>query len=735
MIVMLSVPVGLHALYPHEPSLARAVIAALSDEKTWALPPAPASGLSKAIKMHLPSHLQTKTLAELGDVLARVMHAHEACQRTDTDADVVAADAALPLPLSVLQKEMLDGVLHGIIGRDKIVFAEGSTGLGKTRVICYAAMAAANAAAAEGSTATVVITVPTVALIAQVMDTFNKLETGITPAVLLGRGQFIDPDMVSALIDEPDIALDADTVVAVRQWIAKGDAQVKNWIAKEGVPEKSLLEIPWLRDALTALAPDLPMAGLAHSREVPGRAETAYQAARSAATTSRVVITTHAMIASQIRALTLNQEGQQLDTYALFIDEAHEFAGAVESAFSDGLSLFALRHRLRGLSEDDKRRARAIKVVDRMLTLIDAAIPKLAGMFSGQSTIVLADKTREIVAMIVSGLSTSAVGLKRLDAAIPASIKRVADGLAKERAPAILSFSQVRHLPTITAGPRSLSKPLAAYWSTVPRAALFSGTLYAPTQAGWSADWVRVELAIPDERKAVLPRFIEPWVFEPMLHLPSPKIASLFIPPKTDLSAESAYFDAVSAVIRDTIHPTARGGTLVLCTSFTAINEISQRLRMIENLITQKGGGFASARAQFKQLRKPYWLATGAAWSKPIWLATGAAWTGLDLVALTDPADDFLLTDVVIVRIPFRFAETPLAQARFERLGMSAVRIDGSFKLRQGIGRLQRRKGCTNRRLWLLDGRLSVENPAHTFLLSPIKRVLADYKNTTFFGD
>ncbi len=735
MIIILEVPSELQAIYPHEPSLARAALAALSDPSAWTLPSVAAAELpaSTKVKLYLPLALQPKPISALVDALARVMHAHNASKRTTAATE--SADSAYPLPLSALQKEMLEGTERGI-ANDKIVFAEGSTGMGKTRVICYAAATAAVAAAAANAIEPVVIAVPTVALITQVLDTWKKLETGITAAVLLGRGQFINVDMVSALLDEPGLELDADTIAAVRQWIAN-----------KGMQEDSLFGIPWLRDSLVAVAPDMPMLGLTHNRKGGDqRAETAYQMAQLAASKARVVITTHAMIASQVRTKSLNAGGtaaiaqiaqgaepeidqsaaEPASSYALFIDEAHQFAGAVESAFSDGLSLFALRYYLRALTKDEKVRARVVTCVDRMLTLIDVAIPSLVGLHMGQSVINLTDWSRKVTADVINGLSTEAAGLKRLDASLVDSIKRVADGLNKEKAPAILTFSPVKHLPTITAGPRNLNGPLTAFWKTVPRAALFSGTLYAPTQAGWSANWVRAELSIPDERKAVLPRFIEPWVFEPQLNLPSPKFAELFTPPSAsnasgDTGSENAYFDAISSVIRDTIYPTARGGILVLCTSFGAINEITKRLGTIENLIAQKSGGFTRCRQLFRQL------------PKPVWIATGAAWTGLDLVAPTAPEDDFLLTDVVIARIPFRFAETPLAQARFQRLGQSAVRIDGSFKLRQGMGRLQRRKGCTERRLWILDGRVSSASKALTFLMAPIKTVLTDYKQTSFF--
>jgi CRISPR type IV-associated DEAD/DEAH-box helicase Csf4 len=118
---------------------------------------------------------------------------------------------------------------------------------------------------------------------------------------------------------------------------------------------------------------------------------------------------------------------------------------------------------------------------------------------------------------------------------------------------------------------------------------------------------------------------------------------------------------------------------------------------------------------------------------RPIWLATGGAWTGLDLTdeAVTDPTKDNLLTDLVIVRIPLGRSRSVAHRIRVERLGLEEEFVAAAFLLRQGIGRLIRREGVQNRRLWFLDGRILLKGPrGATF--SNMAKVLQFYPKKSF---
>ena len=74
-----------------------------------------------------------------------------------------------------------------------------------------------------------------------------------------------------------------------------------------------------------------------------------------------------------------------------------------------------------------------------------------------------------------------------------------------------------------------------------------------------------------------------------------------------------------------------------------------------------------------------------------------------------DPAKDFLLTDLVIVRIPYGMNRTSTHIAReawnpnADFKGKEAI-----LRLKQGLGRLMRQDGVTDRHIWFLDGRIKI---------------------------
>lgn len=149
---------------------------------------------------------------------------------------------------------------------------------------------------------------------------------------------------------------------------------------------------------------------------------------------------------------------------------------------------------------------------------------------------------------------------------------------------------------------------------------------------------------------------------------------------------------------------------------------MGDRLRLLlgERLLIQARGGFRAALAQF---RKGH-----AEGLKMVWLATGPAWTGLDLShSDVEAKRDWLLTDVVIPRIPYGTERSAIHRARMVWM-QSAERDRAAFQLRQGIGRLVRREGLKKRRVWMLDGRLHQKEAA--WLMEPIKAVLDAYRRT-----
>ena len=124
-----------------------------------------------------------------------------------------------------------------------------------------------------------------------------------------------------------------------------------------------------------------------------------------------------------------------------------------------------------------------------------------------------------------------------------------------------------------------------------------------------------------------------------------------------------------------------------------------------------------------------------AAGGRPVWVATGVAWTGLDLSDRARPAsEDGLLTDLVITRLQIRRGEGVHEALRYERAGLSMMRLETVFRFRQGLGRLVRAEGLPDRRLWVCDGRLWSDEKPFPYLCGPSRRVLAHYPNTCYFS-
>jgi ATP-dependent DNA helicase DinG len=79
----------------------------------------------------------------------------------------------------------------------------------------------------------------------------------------------------------------------------------------------------------------------------------------------------------------------------------------------------------------------------------------------------------------------------------------------------------------------------------------------------------------------------------------------------------------------------------------------------------------------------------------------------LDLADDENPPErDFLLTDIIIPRLPFGTEHSTIHERRKEQWGFIYEVYRAAFQFRQGLGRLIRREGVTNRRLWLLDARM-----------------------------
>ena len=110
---------------------------------------------------------------------------------------------------------------------------------------------------------------------------------------------------------------------------------------------------------------------------------------------------------------------------------------------------------------------------------------------------------------------------------------------------------------------------------------------------------------------------------------------------------------------------------------------------------------------------------------RPLWLGVGAAWTGIDLSDTRVSAqDDVLLTDLVIPRLPYG-CNRSLSHARRRKIVPVSEQREMLMMLRQGLGRLVRREGVQDRRIWIGDRRLLRDSGAYR----TIRRVFEGYRS------
>jgi ATP-dependent DNA helicase DinG len=119
---------------------------------------------------------------------------------------------------------------------------------------------------------------------------------------------------------------------------------------------------------------------------------------------------------------------------------------------------------------------------------------------------------------------------------------------------------------------------------------------------------------------------------------------------------------------------------------------------------------------------------------RPVLLGLGTAWTGVNFVdESAQPGDDFLLTDLVILRLPLGLNRTTAMTSRIDRMGMYPIINEALIILKQGLGRLIRRDGLTDRRLWVLDGRIWQPWPGMEPLTGAVRQMLSDYDRRRCF--
>ena len=231
------------------------------------------------------------------------------------------------------------------------------------------------------------------------------------------------------------------------------------------------------------------------------------------------------------------------------------------------------------------------------------------------------------------------------------------------------------------------------------------------------------------ERYSTVDPIIAPWIREKLLYrIPRPdKATQLSYPGDSEHEAYPSWIKAVSNAIEN-ITAKATGGTLILTNSFVDRTSIYESLAdsIADRLIDP---------SMSIPLGKAAYQAAYAAGLRPVWIATGAAWTGLDLRADGEPSQDNMVSDLVVVRVPFGLAKHSTHLFR-KHSGSSnnAFMLDRAeclIHLRQGIGRLIRQDRTPQKQVWLLDGRAFKVDP-QSGTRSVIRPLISGFQSQPF---
>jgi ATP-dependent DNA helicase DinG len=525
----------------------------------------------------------------------------------------------------------------------------------------------------------------------------------------IGKRNFVDSAKLEVVVETLDES-NPETAKKIREWRDAGGQPATALTQK--LHELTHDPVAWLVEDLLHIVPELLAGSVAcddTTKPCPGLDY--YERCKVNLDDADVVFSTHAMLClSTIRTHTLHS-GLFPTLDAIFVDEAQDLEGSMANAAGSDVSM---RH----LSAELRNGADIGHISERLANKLEAAVAKCRqslDRIEGDCFIVPGRENeypafaqvREDADVLVSLLGK----IKQheiADATWFAKIQNWQRALEKATSGKYtvrLTYSPKLRLPSISVGPSYLRNYFQTLWNNVKSAGLLSATLYAwERHDDWSAWWIRRNLCVPKDRYREAPPFVAPWIYTtPTLFVPSEINAADLARPKDEESDErfEQWHDIVARTLKRIVVDPG-GGTLILCNSYDEIAALAERLTSLGTRLIAQAADESVTRI------KSIFVDKARNGKRPIWLATGGAWTGLDLMDETtsEPTKDNLLTDLVIVRLPLGRSRSVVHQTRVEKLGLGEEEASAGFLLRQGIGRLIRREGVLNRRLWFLDGRV-----------------------------
>jgi CRISPR type IV-associated DEAD/DEAH-box helicase Csf4 len=674
---------------------------------------------------------------------------------------VVRSRATSLLRLAVKQERpeqiTLLGHMLDAANRKKILMAEAATGTGKG--LCIAAWA--YEIARTHTNERVLITGPTYQVLGQLYAEYQKFgDRAPACAVRFGRQEFISHDRLEEILEEDDSLPDAERI---RKWMESGGPCTNpfgvTWFAgdlAEIAPTLPVGDATLLHDnnddpgylaynAHKATSTDAQIILCTHMMlaldiQMRRRAKAPEQV-----NTKRKQGEPFWVADNRLRIAEEDVEDGLLPDYQYaIVDEAHMLEATFARVGSSEVSTYSLRNHALALAEHLTASAKGhanqiehlheqlVEIGKRSEGVIRMSFP--AGSESPPDHRRISDHIRSLAKETIALRGAKVRGGKnngtgkhertaRLNLETAATdIQRIAkhsDGGPKQ---ITISFSPIFRYPQISAGPLTVEPALDHFWRRLKAGCAVSATLYMHVnQYHVSPAYMAKKLAIPQERITTMSPLEPAWVRKPVtVYMPVKKENGdrLWLQPisrsdsaKLTVKQHSTWakhwYDEVAAAIIS-ISATATGGTLVLLTSYAAIEAISAILIEKRGV---KGRMIASSRdTSFSVIRERY-VQSALSGDRPVWLATGPAWVGMDVLrGLNIPArDDLIITDLVIPRFPTGITNTTTHQHRMAlsaQWGAVAERYETAVVTKQALGRPVRQSGVPPRRYYLLDSRI-----------------------------
>lgn len=622
------------------------------------------------------------------------------------------------------------------LDQNKICLAEASTGVGKTR-----AMLAAAIKAAENRAVPIAVAAPTLKVLGQLWEEMELLQAEglgkhLHCTFFPGSGEFVDAGKLRAYVEATRSGLkEAPFDETVAQWVEEGGPLLSNTPLVRAMNGHAA-KLCFLMEDLRALATHLaPQDFAVDTRDDGSDALDQLKEVRAKSQDADIIFCTHTMLgrAHQSKWVLFPQP------QVLVIDEAHLFEQNMAAIHTARLSLHSLRYRLQGFLRSlggakHPGASKALKEVSKLVMRLqgldseDLSGGKALRLLPGTHGDLMGLTTPLIKALKTKALTGADIPFLAQDTAVLTTLESILQGKCSDNG--YLEFSPDRRFPSIMAGAADIGKILGSLWKGTPSGAILaSATLYAPDEFGNSkCDYAAKNLAVPKSRIDTPRPVVASWVIKnATMHVPSLEKCKLLARPAAKTRTkidEDAWLDALGSNIAN-VAEKARGGTLVLATSYTQVEAITAALaaRGVEKrrLVPQeRGTKFAATEAVFRERHKKDY--------RPILIGLGTAWTGVNLRDETvPPSQDTLATDLVIACLPVGLNQTSTMRTRTEYAGTHPVTQEALMMLRQGLGRIVRDKGMKDRHVWFMDGRIWIGWAGMRAFCLSVRRILEQY--------